>query len=563
MDAWRPLDRSLSQAWARMIDFTSFWSTLASDGSNYLRGCPSALESREFQSSLVFLLGCFSANRIRPSDTVIVSTCSSISSLGRLEPFAERGLDQTFDLRRRNSRDGAGLVRSAAQRGADVEAIANAVLAGKARSHAVALVIKELALEHSAAFRKLDLAFHGIGFEQFLHAVEGWAVQDRFMLSLEPFAAVMSFANVDPILEEVGEGTVGEWNATLIFRDLGFAAFGDDFPAIEFGDELAERSQLQVKTKDGPNGLGLGLVDDQLLVLGIVAEWHGAAGPFALAPAGGDLVSYALGRQLPFELGKGEKDVQGQPAHGRGGVELLGDGDERDRFGVKGLNQLCEIGERAGKAIDLVDHDHIDLAGLDIGQQLLEGRAVEVTAGVCGVVILLGQGPPSLERLALDIGLAGLPLGVQRVEFLLKAMLGGFAGVDGAAEDFGVICHRCLLSAADRSPKNRGPFHFVPVIAVGDFGEAGEGLAGMGKSVCHHRDPIGLAVPGPHQFGPGLDPPRQLQSASGLGRGGLHHLVEQPSDRRGKAAVGLLLNRVSNAAAEEVRTESLWRFGPE
>jgi hypothetical protein len=33
--------------------------------------------------------------------------------------------------------------------------------------------------------------------------------------------------------------------------------------------------------------------------------------------------------------------------------------------------------------------------------------------------------------LALDVDLASLPLGVQRVEFLLEAMLGGF-GVDGA-----------------------------------------------------------------------------------------------------------------------------------
>jgi hypothetical protein len=30
-DAWRPLDRSSSQAWARTIDFTSFWSIFASD----------------------------------------------------------------------------------------------------------------------------------------------------------------------------------------------------------------------------------------------------------------------------------------------------------------------------------------------------------------------------------------------------------------------------------------------------------------------------------------------------------------------------------------------------
>ena len=85
----------------------------------------------------------------------------------------------------------------------------------------------------------------------------------------------------------------------------------------------------------------------------------------------------------------------------------------------------------------------------------------------------------------------------------------------------------------------------------------------MSKSICGHGDPIRLAVPGSHQFGPGLDPSRQLKSTSGIGRSGLHHLVKQPSDRRGKAAVGLLLNRVSNAATEEVRTERLGRFGPE
>ena len=85
----------------------------------------------------------------------------------------------------------------------------------------------------------------------------------------------------------------------------------------------------------------------------------------------------------------------------------------------------------------------------------------------------------------------------------------------------------------------------------------------MSKSICRHGDPIRLAIPGSHQFGPWLDPLRQLKSASGLGRRGLYHLVEQPSDRRGKAAVGLLLNRVSNAATEEVRTKCLRRFGPE
>src|ERR1700730_9064481 len=40
-------------------------------------------------------------------------------------------------------------------------------------------------------------------------------------------------------------------------------------------------------------------------------------------------------------------------------------------------------------------------------------------------------------RLALDIGLAGFPLGIERVEFEIEIMLGRFAGVDRAALGFG------------------------------------------------------------------------------------------------------------------------------
>ena len=71
---------------------------------------------------------------------------------------------------------------------------------------------------------------------------------------------------------------------------------------------------------------------------------------------------------------KDKQHIEGQPAHRGGGIELLGDGHKRDRSGIKGLDQLGEIGQRAGEAVDLVDDDHVDLAGLDIGQQLSSGQ---------------------------------------------------------------------------------------------------------------------------------------------------------------------------------------------
>ncbi len=89
------------------------------------------------------------------------------------------------------------------------------------------------------------------------------------MLSLEPLATMMGLANVDPVLEEVGEGAIGEGGASPIFGDLGVATFGDDFLPIKLSDELAERSQLQVEAEDGSYGLGLGFIDNELLSLAV------------------------------------------------------------------------------------------------------------------------------------------------------------------------------------------------------------------------------------------------------------------------------------------------------
>src|SRR5260370_28683696 len=50
--------------------------------------------------------------------------------------------------------------------------------------------------------------------------------------------------------------------------------------------------------------------------------------------------------------------------------------------------------------------------------------------------------PTALMGLALDIGLSGLTLGIERVEVLFEAMLGGFPSIDGATKDFPLIsCH--------------------------------------------------------------------------------------------------------------------------
>ena len=94
--------------------------------------------------------------------------------------------------------------------------------------------------------------------------------------------------------------------------------FRDQLPRQRGG-----RADLEEALEDRPNELGIGLVDDQLAVLDLVAQRRPAAHPHAPLAGCGELVPDALADHLALELGKGQQNVQRQPAHRRGGVEGL------------------------------------------------------------------------------------------------------------------------------------------------------------------------------------------------------------------------------------------------
>ena len=91
------------------------------------------------------------------------------------------------------------------------------------------------------------------------------------------------------------------------------------------------------------------------------------------------------------------------------------------------------IGERAGQPVDLVDHDGVDPPRREVSQQPLQSRPIHRGAGEPAVIISRAQADPAFLPLALDEGLAGLALCLQRIEFLFEPLLGGFAGVDRTA----------------------------------------------------------------------------------------------------------------------------------
>ena len=85
-------------------------------------------------------------------------------------------------------------------------------------------------------------------------------------------------------------------------------------------------------------------------------------------------------------------------------------------MGIQCLDQLGEVGERAGQPIDLIDDNHVDPSRLDVDEQLLQRRPIHRPAGEAAVVVTIPNQSPALVRLALDVGLARLSLGIEGVK---------------------------------------------------------------------------------------------------------------------------------------------------
>ena len=153
-----------------------------------------------------------------------------------------------------------------------------------------------------------------------------------------------------------------------------------------------------------------------------------------------------------------------RPIRGRG-VELLRHRNKGRAPGIQDLDDLGKIGDRAGQPVDLVDDQGVDPSRGDIVEQLLQRRPIDRRAGEPDVIIHRAPAHPTFGPLAVDEGLANFALCLQRIEFRVEPLLGGFAGVDRAADglplnDLGDQNARARLL----TPKSRGPDQCAPVI---------------------------------------------------------------------------------------------------
>jgi len=96
---------------------------------------------------------------------------------------------------------------------------------------------------------------------------------------------------------------------------------------------------------------------------------------------------------------------------------------------LEDLHHLGEVPDRSAEPVHLVDDHAVDLAGLGVGEQPPQCGPVHVGARVAAVVVLRGQRGPTFTRLAANVCLSRVTLGVQGVEILVETLLRGLPRV--------------------------------------------------------------------------------------------------------------------------------------
>ncbi|HEY3447291.1 MAG TPA: hypothetical protein VGK67_13040 [Myxococcales bacterium] len=218
--------------------------------------------------------------------------------------------------------------------------------------------------------------------EHLLHSCEGVVIDDGLVLSGVELVEVAHLADVRLVEQHaVDRALVERLPADLVARCrdplLRSIALG-----VHHLEGFQERALVQVDLEHVADDLGLGFVHDEPLplLLDVVSKDRLAAAPSAVLLRGGDLVARPLTDDLALVLSEREQEVQHQlPLRGCR-VELLRRRREVHSVGLEEFPDLVELRDGPADAVDLVGDDDLDLAGREIGDELLERGPLERAA---------------------------------------------------------------------------------------------------------------------------------------------------------------------------------------
>ena len=138
-----------------------------------------------------------------------------IADLLRLsELVAQCSYDQALDLGRRDAADRSGLTGLALEQGGrDIIPVLHAVLAGVARRHAMATVIKDAARQQGFGFHPGGIMIVHLLRQFGLDSIEQGPVDNGRLLAGQDLALEDDLSNVKPVAQEMRDRTAGERNA--------------------------------------------------------------------------------------------------------------------------------------------------------------------------------------------------------------------------------------------------------------------------------------------------------------------------------------------------------------
>src|SRR5947209_11707743 len=146
--------------------------------------------------------------------------------------------------------------------------------------------------------------------------------QGRLLTGVE-FTLVSYVAGVDWVREQCVEMTAREGFAATLGAIRRYAAFRPKPETVGLLLDPAHAAELTIESEDAAHGLGLGRVDDERALVGVIAQRHISAHPHALLLRCGDLVADAFTGDLPLELSKRQQHIERKAAHRARRVELL------------------------------------------------------------------------------------------------------------------------------------------------------------------------------------------------------------------------------------------------
>src|SRR6266481_12435 len=148
----------------------------------------------------------------------------------------------------------------------DVVTVAHPELIGVGRAHPVAAVVEDAASENGGRALESNLPVDLVGGELGLHGLEQSPVEDRLLRPAMHLAAIDHLADVEPVLEEIGERAHPEADAPDDPSVRAAPCFGPDVAPVEILHQSPYRAELEIAGEDGTHGRGLLGDHDELLV---------------------------------------------------------------------------------------------------------------------------------------------------------------------------------------------------------------------------------------------------------------------------------------------------------